>query len=55
MAAKDKPLNAALRLSEDVIDWYKTMADEEGAPYQSLINLHLRDCVAKHRKINISW
>jgi len=23
--------------------------------YQSLINLYLRDCVASHRKIDISW
>lgn len=44
-----------IRLSEDVIDYFKAMAEEEGVPYQSLINLYLRDCVAKHRKINISW
>ena len=26
-----------------------------GIPYQSLINLYLRDCVSQHRKIDISW
>lgn len=44
-----------MRLSEDVIDYFKEMAEESGVPYQSLINLYLRDCVAQHRKIDISW
>ena len=44
-----------MRLSEDVIGYFKQMADEAGVPYQSLINLYLRDCVASHRKIDISW
>lgn len=44
-----------MRLSEDVIDYFKSMAEETGVPYQSLINLYLRDCVAQHRKIDISW
>ena len=44
-----------MRLSEDVIFYFKNMADENGVPYQSLINLYLRDCVAQHRKVDISW
>lgn len=44
-----------MRLSEDVIDYFKQMADDAGMPYQSLINLYLRDCVAHHRKVDISW
>jgi len=44
-----------MRLSEDVIDYFKQMAEENGVPYQNLINLYLRDCVAQHRKIDISW
>ena len=44
-----------MRLSEDVIAYFKDMADKEGIPYQSLINLYLRDCVAQHRKLDVSW
>lgn len=44
-----------MRLSEDVIDYFKEMAEETGVPYQSLINLYLRDCLAQHRKIDIAW
>lgn len=44
-----------MRLSEDVIGYFKEMSEENGVPYQSLINLYLRDCVATHRKVDISW
>ena len=44
-----------MRLSEDVIGYFKQMAEEAGVPYQSLINLYLRDCAAQHRKVDISW
>lgn len=44
-----------MRLGEDVISYFKDMAEKSGVPYQSLINLYLRDCVATHRKIDMSW
>jgi uncharacterized protein (DUF4415 family) len=44
-----------MRLSEDVVEYFKTMAEKKDIPYQSLINLYLRDCVAEHREIDISW
>ena len=48
-----KPVS--MRLSEDVVEYFKKMAMDAGVPYQSLINLYLRDCVIKHRKVDISW
>lgn len=53
-AAKLKK-SVTMRLSEDVIRYFKQMAEEQGVPYQSLINLYLRDCVTSHRKIDIRW
>jgi predicted DNA binding CopG/RHH family protein len=47
--------SVTMRLSEDIISYFKDMATESGVPYQSLINLYLRDCVLHHRKVNISW
>ena len=44
-----------IRLSEDVIDYFKSMSEESGVPYQSLINLYLRDCAKQHRKVDIQW
>ena len=47
--------SVTMRLSEDVVQYFKSMAMEVGVPYQSLINLYLRDCLAQHRKIEIKW
>jgi predicted DNA binding CopG/RHH family protein len=44
-----------MRLSEDVVAYFKAMALEAGVPYQSLINLYLRDCLAQNRRIQIKW
>jgi len=44
-----------MRLSEGVVEYFKGMAEEAGIPYQSLINLYLRDCIASHRKLQIKW
>ncbi len=40
-----------IRLGEDVIDYFKTMAEEVGIPYQNLINIYLRDCAVSHRRL----
>ncbi|WP_448217362.1 CopG family antitoxin [Endozoicomonas sp. 2B-B] len=47
--------SVTMRLSEDVIEYFKKMAEETGVPYQSLINLYLKDCMIEHRKIDITW
>jgi len=44
-----------IRMGDDVVSYFKKMADETGIPYQSLINLYLRDCVAHDRKPDLSW
>lgn len=47
--------SVSIRLGEDVVDYFKAMSENSGVPYQSLINLYLRDCVRQHRTIDISW
>lgn len=44
-----------IRMGDDVIQYFKELAEETGIPYQSLINLYLKDCVANQRKIDMSW
>ena len=44
-----------IRMGDDVISYFKELAEETGIPYQSLINLYLRDCVANERKPDLSW
>jgi len=48
-----KPIT--IRLDEDSVTYFKTVSDEVGIPYQSLINLYLRDCVTSQRKLNLNW
>ena len=60
-AAKKNPYAAQLkkqitiRLDEESISYFKSVSDKVGIPYQSLINLYLRDCAASQRKLNLSW
>jgi predicted DNA binding CopG/RHH family protein len=44
-----------IRLDEESIAYFKSLSDEVGIPYQSLINLYLRDCATMHRKLNLNW
>ena len=44
-----------IRLDEGSISYFKGMAEETGIPYQSLINLYLRDCVATRRTLDMRW
>lgn len=48
-----KPIT--IRLDEDSVSYFKAVSEEVGIPYQTLINLYLRDCAATHRKLNLSW
>jgi len=44
-----------MRLDRDTVSYFKEMAEESGIPYQTLINLYLRDCAAHQRKLNLKW
>jgi len=44
-----------IRLDNDAVEYFKAMTEETGIPYQTLINLYLRDCVTQHRKLDLSW
>ena len=44
-----------IRLDEVTIDYFKELATETGVPYQTLINLYLRDCAANRRRLSMKW
>jgi predicted DNA binding CopG/RHH family protein len=44
-----------IRLDEGSISYFKGMAEETGIPYQSLINLYLKDCAATGKKLSMAW
>ena len=44
-----------IRLDRDTVSYFKAMAEEKGIPYQSLINLYLRDCATSQRELRLEW
>ena len=44
-----------IRLDQESITYFKSMSEETGIPYQSLINLYLKDCAASGKRLNLAW
>jgi predicted DNA binding CopG/RHH family protein len=44
-----------IRLDEPTIGYFKELAEETGIPYQTLINLYLRECAASRKKLSLKW
>jgi uncharacterized protein (DUF4415 family) len=44
-----------MRLDKDSIEYFKSLSEESGIPYQTLINLYLRDCAANGKKLDLAW
>jgi uncharacterized protein (DUF4415 family) len=44
-----------IRLDERTIEYFKSLSKESGIPYQTLINLYLRDCAASQKRLSMSW
>lgn len=44
-----------MRLDRESVDYFKSLSEESGIPYQTLINLYLRDCTMNHRKLEMQW
>lgn len=61
MKSRRNPYSAKLkrqvtiRMGDDVIEYFKGMSEETGIAYQTLINLYLKDCVAKKRELDLTW
>jgi uncharacterized protein (DUF4415 family) len=47
--------HVSIRLDEGTVKYFKELATGAGIPYQTLINLYLRDCAASGRKLSIQW
>ena len=43
-----------INVDSSIIDFFKNLSDDTGIPYQTLINLYLRDCVQNNKHLNIS-
>ena len=53
--AKQLKKQVTMRLEEDIIEYFKKMSKSVGIPYQSLINLYLKDCISSNRELKMQW
>lgn len=44
-----------IRLDEPTVEYFRRLSRETGLPYQSLMNLYLRDCATRHRTLRMNW
>ena len=44
-----------LRLDEPTVEYFKGLAQETAIPYQTLINLYLRECAASRKQLHLAW
>ena len=47
--------SVTIRLDRNTVDYFRTLASSSGVPYQSLINLYLRDCALNKRELTLQW
>jgi len=44
-----------IRLGVDIIEYFRAISEETGIPYQTWINLYLRDCAQSKRRLDLKW
>ncbi len=53
--AKRLKQQITIRLDKPTIQYFKDLSEDTGIPYQTLINLYLRDCAVTERKLSMRW
>ncbi len=47
--------SVTIRLDRETVEYFKGLAARSGLPYQSLINLYLRDCALHRKQLSFQW
>ena len=53
--ARNLKRQITINIDGSTIDYFKAQSETAGIPYQTLINLYLRDCAVNKRELRISW
>ncbi len=53
--AKRLKKRVTIRLDAPTVEYFKALAEDTDIPYQTLINLYLRDCAVSKRELNLEW
>lgn len=52
---KKLKVRTTIRLDKDTVQYFQKLSELQDIPYQSLINLYLRDCMENSRKPRLNW
>ncbi|MDE0120006.1 MAG: BrnA antitoxin family protein [Bdellovibrionales bacterium] len=52
---KKLKVRTTIRLDKDIVQYFQELSELQSIPYQSLINLYLRECMKRGRKPRLSW
>jgi len=44
-----------IKLDKDVVEYFKSLASQMDLPYQTLINLYLKECAKSKKKLSLKW
>jgi uncharacterized protein (DUF4415 family) len=44
-----------IRLDAATVAYFKGLSEETGIPYQTLINLYLRECATTQKRLSLKW
>jgi len=44
-----------IRLDHDTVEYFRSLSEESGIPYQTLINLYLRECASSRKRLSVAW
>lgn len=53
--AKRLKRQVTIRLDHPTIAYFRTLSEETGIRYQTLINLYLRECAANQKRLSVVW
>ena len=42
-------------INNDTVEYFRSLSEKKGIPYQTLINLYLSDCAEKKRELEMTW
>lgn len=53
--AKKLKKQVTININLDTIEYFKSLSERSGIPYQTLINLYLADCAENQRELHLAW
>lgn len=53
--AKKLKKQVTIRIDADALQYFKNLSEGMTIPYQTLINLYLRECAATRKQLRLEW